>query len=108
MNKYGDNALYRGVVAGMVTFLLAPWVITPLVISLMPQRPYVLPAVIWPLVIGAGLLVARLSRRRDRAAEWTEAGRCGKCGYDLTKNESGRCPECGFVREKVGAEEKSR
>ncbi len=23
------------------------------------------------------------------------AGRCAKCGYDLTKNESGRCPECG-------------
>jgi len=29
--------------------------------------------------------------------EWRRipAGHCGRCGYDLTKNESGVCPECG-------------
>jgi len=26
-------------------------------------------------------------------------GHCGRCGYDLTKNESGVCPECGVVCE---------
>ncbi|MBN1342282.1 MAG: hypothetical protein JXQ73_06360 [Phycisphaerae bacterium] len=26
---------------------------------------------------------------------WLWAGRCRKCGYDLTGNTSGRCPECG-------------
>jgi len=25
------------------------------------------------------------------------AGHCGRCGYDLTKNESGVCPECGVA-----------
>ena len=30
---------------------------------------------------------------RDR--QRIPAGRCQKCGYDLTGNVSGRCPECG-------------
>jgi hypothetical protein len=35
--------------------------------------------------------VARWDRRRRRRL----AGRCHKCGYDLTGNVSGVCPECG-------------
>jgi len=101
VNKYGDNALFRGVLAVVVTFFVGPYLVGALVFYVMPQRPYLI-AVIWPVAIGVGVGVWLYSRRRDRAAEWGDAGRCRGCGYDLTKNESGRCPECGLVREKVG------
>lgn len=42
---------------------------------------------------GLGLLLAADAIRRNR---WDfPAGRCGRCGYDLTGNASGVCPECG-------------
>ena len=34
-------------------------------------------------------------RRRCRIAARARAGRCARCGYDLTGNVSGVCPECG-------------
>jgi hypothetical protein len=44
-----------------------------------------LPCVPWSLRI----------RRRLRARRRRAAGRCPRCGYDLTGNTSGVCPECG-------------
>jgi uncharacterized paraquat-inducible protein A len=35
-------------------------------------------------------------QQRRKSRQFSKiAGRCLKCGYDLTKNQSGICPECG-------------
>ena len=44
---------------------------------------FVFGVVVWPMV---------RQRERERLAK---AGRCARCGYDLTGNTSGICPECG-------------
>lgn len=49
-----------------------------------------------PLVLGCSgsLYLYRWTVRRLRQPP---AGRCTRCGYDLTGNVSGRCPECGHT-----------
>jgi hypothetical protein len=44
----------------------------------------------WVLLVVTGLTAILWYRDRRRPA-----GRCPRCGYDLTGNVSGRCPECG-------------
>jgi len=67
---------------------------------------------LWPLVwalpggswaIGIPLWMAFFALAIPTALLWYREhrfippGHCGRCGYDLTKNESGVCPECGVV-----------
>jgi hypothetical protein len=65
-------------------------------------------------VIGLGIVTAYNARvyylNEERPWPWDIegwigwrrwfAGRCIKCGYDLTGNKSGRCPECGEVTDR--------
>lgn len=53
------------------------------------------------LACGGILLVGgfRSLFRWMRFIHRVSAGRCGKCGYDLTGNVSGVCPECGCATE---------
>ena len=55
-------------------------------------------AVMVPLWLPAavfGVLPAVRLGRRVKAVLRARAGRCTRCGYDLTGNTSGVCPECG-------------
>ncbi len=63
--------------------------------KLMPAK---LMLVSLPLWMPAALLAiaSMISWRFDRAG--FRAGRCPRCGYDLTGNVSGSCPECGARR----------
>jgi len=53
---------------------------------------------IYPTAILVGLAAARISWKRDEAADRRQKGLCPKCGYDLTGNVTGVCPECGTKR----------
>jgi hypothetical protein len=44
-------------------------------------------------LLPAGRYIGWRIRRHRRTA-----GKCARCGYDLTGNVSGVCPECGKVR----------
>ncbi len=62
-------------------------------------------APIWLLIALVGLPTAFLYYvDHDRAP----AGYCGRCGYDLTKNESGVCPECGLACASIEQRDGSR
>ena len=47
-----------------------------------------------PPLVAPALWLRRAALRRRRARR-AAAGRCARCGYDLTGNVSGVCPECG-------------
>ena len=55
-------------------------------------------AVTAPLGLWWAAGAVRRFHRRRRAHARTGAGRCPRCGYDLTGNTSGTCPECGTPR----------
>jgi len=50
-----------------------------------------------PLTLAILIAVLPTSLMWYREMRRIPAGRCPKCGYDLTKNESGICPECGRI-----------
>ena len=49
-------------------------------------------------IAGAWTLFEFCKSRRARYG----AGRCARCGYDLTGNVSGVCPECGAKTSSLG------
>jgi rubrerythrin len=49
----------------------------------------------YPVAIGAGVLVIALAGRRIAAKGMVDGIHCPGCGYNLTGNLSGVCPECG-------------
>jgi len=58
--------------------------------NVLGQRDLILPS--WPVIVP---LIVWRAAVRERHRTRTLAGRCRRCGYDLTGNVSGRCPECG-------------
>lgn len=97
MTKWGDNALYRGMLAGFLTLLLGSCIGSPLAVHFfkVPAPCLMVPVGIWIAAIGVGVAAARWSRRKDQPERWGVEGKCESCGYDLTGNTSGKCPECG-------------
>jgi len=58
-----------------------------------PLQQTIVQVALWFPTLLVGLVTSMLwYRDRPRIPE----GHCGRCGYDLTKNESGVCPECGM------------
>jgi len=57
-----------------------------------PMMAYFIGIPLWMLLALSGMLALTLWHRDRRLVLH---GHCGRCGYDLTKNESGICPECG-------------
>lgn len=99
MNKWDDNALYRGVLVGFITLFLGSCVLSSVAVQVfvVPAPCLVLPLGAWLLAGIAAIAAARWSRKRDLPEVWVAQGRCAACGYDLTGNVSGKCPECGTI-----------
>ncbi len=58
----------------------------------------------WALAGVLALLPARLFRQTFMKWRWRRQGRCGGCGYDISRS-AGRCPECGRpINEKLIAQ----
>jgi hypothetical protein len=51
--------------------------------------------VVWTAGVYCLLTLLRAWRTRAEHRRRRQAGRCAKCGYDLTGNVTGVCPECG-------------
>lgn len=104
MTRWGDNALYRGVLAGFITLGLGSCVASPILMMVSGQTidPPMIAAGVWIAAITLGVLIGYLSRRLDQPRRWAAEGKCTTCGYDLTGNVSGTCPECGTKLKKGG------